>query len=281
MRPCPICGNSTALVYWHKTPNIYCPVCTFVYVNKIPDLHALEQTYSENYFTGNVAYRDYKADKSGLQRNFDQRIEVLKRFKSQGELFEVGCAFGFFLERASQYWRVRGIDISPTAVQYAQNALHLDVQRSDFEHFPLPTNAFDLIVMWDVIEHLAEPILAIAKCREALRLDGMIALTTGDIGALVPRLQKQVWRMIIPEHLYFFSRQSITKLLEDNGFELVYLSHPGNYRSLSQLAHILTWKREDKGWRGTILNAIENSPLSHWGIYLNLYDIMFVIARKK
>jgi SAM-dependent methyltransferase len=260
---------------------VYCPACKFVYADEIPDLQALEQTYSENYFSGNVAYRNYESDKIGLQRNFRQRINVLRRFKPQGDLFEIGCAFGFFLECAQPYWEVCGSDISPAAIQHAREVLNLKVQQGDFEHFVISPNSFDVIAMWDVIEHLADPVLAIAKCREALRSGGIIALTTGDIGALVPRLQKQGWRMVIPEHLYYFSKPSITALLERYGFELIHFSHPGNSRSLSQLAHVLTWQRAETGWRGTLLRMLERSPIAHWSIYLNLYDIMFVVARKK
>jgi SAM-dependent methyltransferase len=281
MRPCPICGTEDTLTHWSYTSYVRCENCTLVYADKLPDLGMLEQIYTENYFSGNTAYRSYESDKAGLQRNFSQRIKTLRRFKPQGDLFEVGCAFGFFLECAQAYWQVRGSDISTIAVQYARNVLNLDVQQSDFEHFDLPPDSFDVIAMWDVIEHLSDPVLAVAKCREALRTNGVIALTTGDIGALVPRLQKHRWRMIIPEHLYFFSKRSLEALFRRYGFEILHFSHPGNYRSLRQLAHILTWQRPETGWRGTVLRLLERTPIAQWGVYLNLYDIMFVVARKK
>lgn len=281
MRSCPLCGNSEGLAYQWHTSNVHCPKCSLVYADTIPDLQVLEQTYTEDYFSGNVAYRHYESDKAGLQQNFQQRIKQLRQIKPHGDLFEIGCAFGFFMECAQAYWRVQGSDISHAAVQYARDVLKLDARQGDFEHFTIPSNAFDIMVMWDVIEHLADPVLAVAKCREALRADGILALTTGDIRALVPRLQKQHWRMIIPEHLYYFARPSITALLERQGFDIIHFSHPGNYRSLGQLAHVLTWQRDETGWRGSLLHLLEQSPVAHWGIYLNLYDIMFVIARKR
>src|SRR4051812_31454873 len=143
MRRCPICDNDKDLAYWQGTLNVFCPNCKFVYADKIPDVQALEQTYSETYFRGNVAYRDYESDKQSLQGNFKKRIRTLRQFKPEGSLFEVGCAFGFFLECARQYWLVSGSDISPAAIQYARDQLGLDVRQSDFEHLDLAAGSCD------------------------------------------------------------------------------------------------------------------------------------------
>ena len=249
-------------------------------MDKIPSLPSLREAYSEVYFKGNTAYRDYQSDKRGLQRNFQDRIKTLLHFKPNGDLFEIGCAFGFFLECAQPYWRVRGSDISDTAVRYARDVLKLDVQEGDFEQIQVPTDSFDIVAIWDAIEHLYDPVTAIAKCSEILRAEGIVAITTGDMGAFVPRLQKKAWRMIVPEHLYYFSKRSMTLLLNRFGFDIIHLSHPGNFRSISQMAHVLTWQRPETGWRKAVLRVVEKSPIAHCGIYLNLYDIMFVIAKK-
>src|SRR4051794_36218881 len=111
MKPCPICNNQDGVVYWWATSNLFCPNCKLVFADKVPELNVLEQMYSNDYFSGNIAYRDYESDKDGLQRNFKHRIKILREYKPEGNLFEIGCAFGFFLECASLYWKVAGSDI--------------------------------------------------------------------------------------------------------------------------------------------------------------------------
>jgi 2-polyprenyl-3-methyl-5-hydroxy-6-metoxy-1,4-benzoquinol methylase len=282
MRACPICGTSTNLTALWNIPNILrCPTCGLAYIDRLPTLKELEAIYSAEYFQGRTAYADYEASKAGIQRHFEHRIAVLRQFKPSGELFEAGCAYGFFLELAQRYWSVRGVDISEPAVQYARDALKLPVEQGDFESNPPASNAYDIVVMWDTIEHLYDPVLAIRKSVEALLPGGIIGLTTADLDALLPRVQKSGWRMIIPAHLYYFSRQSITRLLNDHGLEVMHFSHVGYYRSLRQMAQILTWNQTQSGWRYALQQRIQNLPGMALQIPLNLYDVMFVVARKR
>jgi 2-polyprenyl-3-methyl-5-hydroxy-6-metoxy-1,4-benzoquinol methylase len=281
LRPCPICGTSEGLSAWRNTQLIQCPTCSLVYVKRLPTLAELEAIYSAEYWQGSSAYTDYVSDKAGMQAHFSHRIKVLSQMSHGTTLFEAGCAYGFFLELAQRFWSVRGIDISTEAIAYARDVLKLRVEQGDFESNPPAAAAYDIVVMWDTIEHLYDPVLAIQKSAEALRSGGILALTTGDINARLPRFQKKSWRMIIPAHLYYFSRQSITRLLNDQGLDVVHFSYVGYYRSVRQMAKILTWKQPDVLWRKKLLNRIEKLRLSNTQIPLNLYDIMFVVAQKR
>jgi 2-polyprenyl-3-methyl-5-hydroxy-6-metoxy-1,4-benzoquinol methylase len=280
-RPCPICGTSDHLsAGWWAPRLIRCRVCGLVYVQQLPTLAELEAIYSAEYWQGSSAYTDYLADKAGTQAHFRHRIKILRKLTSGSDLFEAGCAYGFFLELAQQHWNVQGIDISAEAVTYARDVLHLPVQQGDFESHPPAPKSFDVVVMWDTIEHLYDPVLAVQKIAEALKPGGILALTTGDIDAFLPRLQKKSWRMIILAHLYYFSRQSITWLLHDHGLDIIHFSHVSYYRSLRQMAKIITWKHPTVVWRQKLLKRIEKLPLIDSQIPLNLYDIMLIIARK-
>lgn len=282
MRACPVCGSQQNLIpLWNIENILRCPICGLAYVDRLPTLTELEAIYSAEYFQGRSAYADYEASKVGIQKHFQHRITVLKHFKPSGTLVEAGCAYGFFLELAQRHWKVRGVDISASAIQYARDVLKLDVEQGDFESNPPAPKAYDVVVMWDTIEHLYDPVLAIRKSAEALRPGGILGLTTADLDARLPRLQKRGWRMIIPAHLYYFSRQSITQLLNDYGLDVVHFSHVGYYRSLRQMAQILTWNRPRSGWRQTLQQWVQNLPGMGLQIPLNLYDIMFVVARKR
>ncbi len=281
LRPCPVCGNRTALDYLWRTPLVRCPKCSFAYVNQLPTLQELEAFYSSaDYFHGKLDYSNYVADKRSTQLHFRHRIAALRQFRSGGELFEAGCAYGFFLELARQYWNVHGIDLSAPAAAYAAAELKLPVQHGDIEHYPLAPNSLDVITMWDTIEHLTDPVGVIAKSAGAVRPGGILALTTGDIDAVLPRFLKKRWRLIIPSHLHYFSRKSMVRLLTDQGFEVVHFSYVSYFRSLRQMAKVITWNKPGVHWRHALLHTIQKMPGMQLPVPLNLYDIMFVIARK-
>ena len=281
MRACPVCGNtSNQNNLWDLTHITRCSVCGLGYVKQLPTVQELAEIYSADYWNGRKAYTNYLADKVGTQLHFKHRIASLRQFSSGGRLFEAGCAYGFFLELAQAYWDVKGIDFSEAAISYARDTLHLPVEQGDFESNPPETNSYDIITMWDTIEHLYDPSLAISKSVDALHSGGFLALTTADLETLLPRIQKSSWRMIIPAHLHYFSKRSITYLLEAHGLKIIQFSHVSYYRSLRQMAQIITWNKPDSKWRQGLQNQIERLPFMGSYIPLNLYDIMFVIAQK-
>ena len=236
--------------------------------------------YEQDFWQGDSSYANYVGDKAGAQRNFRRRIKTLRAFSPGGRLYEAGCAHGFFLEIAREYWEVEGSDISAEAVAYAQKTLNLPVTLADYESSPLPPERYDVIAMWDTIEHLYDPILSIQQSTAALKPGGILALTTGDVDAVLPRLQKKSWRLIHPTHLYYFSRQSMTRLLQTFGMEVVHFSYVGNWRSFRQMAHVLTFGRTQQNWRNRVVRLLEKLPFIDVEIPVNTYDVMFVIGRK-
>ncbi len=133
---------------------------------------------------------------------------------------------------------------------------------------------FDIFCLWDTIEHLREPHLYIKKISEHIKKGGIISLTTGDIDSFVARLQRDRWRLIHPpEHLYYFSRKTISALLEKYGFKVINVKYSGFHRRLGLLCSPFR--------RYAIYKFLESNFISDISIYLNLFDIMHVTARKE
>lgn len=255
-----------------------CPACGFVFASQMPSDEEIRRLYEPAYFAGEE-YANYLQDKPILQRNFKRFLEVLRRFSTGGRLYEVGAAYGFFLELAREYWQVEGIDIAAEACAYARQVLDLDIHCGDFLSTPLPEGSYDVVCMWDTIEHLREPDRYLEKAARCLRPNGYLALTTGDIGSWSARLQGRRWRLIHPPtHLYYFSASTMKRLLNSLGFEVVHLSYPGFYRSLGAMVR---WFLAKAGDRGILYRKLKSGWWTRLSVYLNLYDIMFVIAQKK
>jgi len=144
-------------------------------------------------------------------------------------ILDIGCSFGFFLDSARELgWETYGVEISKYASDFARNKLHLNVTTGTINDVSYSDNFFDVITMWDVIEHLGDPVSSLKKIRNLLKPNGILALATPNIQSPLARLTKEKWEQIKPAyHLYYFSPRTLTKLLEESQLLLVKLSTQG------------------------------------------------------
>ena len=132
--------------------------------------------------------------------------------------------------------------------------------------------------MFDCIEHLPRPDLCFEAVVPLIQTGGFICLTTGDISSFNARLRGMNWRLIHPPtHVHYFSKQTLNQFLNRFGFEMIHCSYPGIYRSISMVLNQLSLKWLNR----PLMKNVHISVFSHLMFYLNLYDVMFVIAKKK
>jgi SAM-dependent methyltransferase len=277
---CLVCGGP--LLPHRRLPALHgCPGCHFVTLAADVDDDQLKDLYGADYFHGDE-YADYVSEEPELRRNFRQRLATILRLQPTWErrqrLYEVGAAYGFFLDEArAQYQDVAGIDISEDAAKYARAELGLDVVADDY--LSVHVDPVDIVCMWDTVEHLGRPREFLAKAAHDLRPGGLLALTTGDIGSLNARLRGRRWRMIHPPtHLHYFSRETLGRLLDDVGFDVIHVETAGNSRSLRAIAYALLVLRAGQP---RLFDKMEKLPLLDRGLTLDLRDIMFVVAQRR
>lgn len=242
---------------------------------------ALRALYDRNYFFGEE-YTNYLDDLPMARRNFTARLRGLEPFLTPAHqrLIEVGCAYGIFLDLArSRFDHVSGIDISDDAIAYARERLGLEVQCADLLQVDLGASRYDVACLWDTIEHLREPDRYLARLSEHMADGAMLALTTGDIGSVNARFRRERWRLIHPPtHLHYFTQRSMRRMLDRLGFDVVAMTHCGVSRSLGSIADgvlRLRWGFDRAA------GMVRSLPLSSIPVYLNLYDVMYVVARKR
>jgi SAM-dependent methyltransferase len=277
-RVCFVCGGPYAD---SALPGLLaCLSCGFTTADITLSRQGLESLYSAKYFSGEE-YNDYVAERPLIEKQFRLRLLKLLDYvpdPASKRLFEIGAAYGFFLSVARPtFLSSDGIDISRDAAKYARDVLGLRVHAGDFLEYDLDLNQ-DVVCLWDTIEHLPSPDLYLQKVARSMNRGGVVAITTGDLGSVVARCRGSRWRQIHPPtHLHYFSRATLTRLLQNYGFTVRYSGYEGMYRSLDTIAYIiLNIKHSMPG----LYRWLRSTGVLKLDVYLNLYDILFVIATK-
>lgn len=279
-RTCLVCDG--LLTGAPKIPGLLrCGRCSFVTADIALSDDELQALYGADYFHGDE-YADYIAEGPELRVNFRRRLEVLLELQpadERGRLYEVGAAYGFFLDEArTAYADVAGIDISETAAQHARDIVGVDVVAADYLTTELPEQV-DALCLWDTVEHLGAPDAFLRKAARDVRPGGLVAVTTGDVSSLNARMRGRRWRMIHPPtHLHYFSRDTLSRLLDRAGFDVVHVSTAGNVRSLKGIAYAILVLR---GGSPKLFDRIKGLPGLNRGVSFDLRDIMYVVARRR
>lgn len=242
------------------------------------------EIYSQEYFAGareGFGYVDYDEDKSAMADTFETYLDLLAKLHPHlGDLLDVGAATGFFLDLARQRgWKPCGVEPSKYASLVASQK-DLTVHCGVLEEVNLPDTSFDVVTMWDVIEHVRDPAQLLKAACRVLRPAGTLALNTPDSRSLLARLLGLKWHLVVPpEHLVLFSQDSIRKLLESNGFKVTALHRIGKHFTIQYVLQTLA------RWQGLTLwnkaaELCRRSSFGNWGIPINLRDNMFILAQK-
>lgn len=235
VKTCAVCQTAVAVELLYHTPGfdvVTCRQCDFAYVNErivemekgegIPELLAATCLLEEESFLRR------------FRRNLD-RIEELEPDK--GKILDVGCGEGYFLYVARESgWDVYGIDLDHCRVKAAAQ-YGLQVEWNTLEKAELRCEQFDVVTLFNVIEHLNKPVESLEKIGHALRPNGLLLLETTANDFPLIRLMTLLYRLSggrlyqpvtyfytyegLWGHQYRHCRKSLTTLMERTGFEVL------------------------------------------------------------
>ncbi len=204
-------GTNTGYGKYHDMYE--CLSCHVLYMSPIDD--ALDQLCAE------VVDEDYLASWEERALMFQEHLDEIKKYVTKGRLLDVGCYAGIFLNEAKkQNFDVVGIEPSTWAAEYARSKVGCLVYQGTLEKHELPKGEFDIVTIWDVIEHLFDPKLSIEKAYDALKIGGHIAITTHDIHSVFARVLGKNYPWLMRFHLVHFSPLTLANLLRSVGFEI-------------------------------------------------------------
>ena len=285
---CMLCGSSHRDVVFTQEPFqvLRCKDCELVYVSPRLKPKMLPEVYNEDYWTSGTpksrGYADYRKEAKLYLRTFHKRMQLVKRFcKKPGVALDIGSAAGFFLKvLMDNGWEANGVELSPQIASFATDCLGIaNVHVGELASAGFADKSFDLISMWDLVEHIPEPLSLLKKAVSLLKDDGHIIIETQNVESRFARFLGPKWQHYKHlEHLYHFSPKTIEKLLGAAGLEILHNSprYGGKHVSMSFI-------RE----RATRISPIMKyllfplAPLNAMSFYVNLNDEMVIVARKR
>jgi SAM-dependent methyltransferase len=210
---------------------VQCANCGLVYANPRLEGDDILDSY--------VAVEDplYLQERDGRVLTFERHLRPLEKLKPPpGRLLDVGAYTGVFVEIAARHgWDAWGLEPSRWAVSVAREQ-GLQMIEGTLESAALPEASYDVITLWDVIEHVTDPFAELRRAYRMLRPGGLLVLHTMDIDSRFARLMGARWPWLMEMHIYYFSRRTLTEMLGKAGFDVLRATPQGRYLRLGYFA---------------------------------------------
>lgn len=225
---CPICNNKNFEMilkkddlskYYHI---VKCKNCDLVFINPLPTEEDLNKYYNTEY-----AVPEYQKIK--LVKKAKKILNLLKKYRlsSNSRILEIGASHGFFLNEAKKQGFIPyGVELSKKACNNAKKCFGINIENVDFlqSSFINKKECFDVVVLLDVLEHLTNQNEILNGINTVLKRNGIVILTLPNINSWEFKICGRYWEWLSPPaHLFYYSPNTIKKMLKKHGFDIVHL----------------------------------------------------------
>lgn len=277
---CRICKEKTILSFNSKGwPLVKCVNCGFLQVDRKPNEAELIEIYSKNYFTHNKY-----ADISTLYKEYTRRLNLVKKYiPEKAEILDFGCAAADFIKFAEKQYNFTGFDYSKAAIikaiednpDYKGKLFY-----GDYHELQQVPQQFNAIMLWDVIEHIWDPVEIMTFLSKLIQSKGFVFISTPDIDSFFSKLTGKYWPfMTPPEHLSFFGTRSFKKLVEKTGFKIIYNSSKGKWANVGFIFYKLK-RIFPKLVPQAFINFFNKKYTSKLAVYVPTFDVKYVVLQK-
>lgn len=265
-----------------------CLGCAYKFTWPQPTETELREIYGRGYFKNenarSMAYDDYASEENDVRTTSKIRLKhIAKELNiTQGRVLDIGCAMGFFLAACEEKgFETFGVELSEFCQEHWK-AKTSHVHWGTLETASFENGFFDLITLWDVIEHVPDPRLLLSICARLLKPGGGLVLMTPNIDSFIAKVMKEKWVCYEDPHihLHYYGEKHIRTELERCGFDKIRVRtfwHGGKYVPL-RLVFERFGKYFPKGRKLT--SRLENSLLASRTSYLDIGDNMVVYANR-
>ena len=175
----------------------------------------------------------------------DRRAKAIERFVAKGRMLDVGCGRGILPALMRERgWEAHGLEFSEMAARHAREELRIPVFVGNLLESPYEPESFDAVVLWHVLEHVPDPVAALARVREILRPGGLLVVAVPNFESLQARFSGRHWfHLDVPRHYHHFGLSVLDRMLKSAGFSIADVSH-------------LSLESNPYGWIQSILNRV-------------------------
>ncbi len=260
--------------YGHHPQIVQCRHCGLVYANPRWSPDELLAAYQD------VEDETYVSEREGRELTFARHLAAMEKVVGPADgrtLLDVGAYIGVFVEiAAANGWQATGVEPSRWAAGAAQEQ-GINVINGTLDSPALTGCQFDVVTMWDVIEHLADPAAELARAAALLKPGGWLVAHTMDVDSAMARIMGPRWPWLMDMHLYYFSRRTLAATLEKAGFEVVWHGAQGRYLSLGYLTTRLHGLSRRLG-RSTA-RVVDSLSVADVAIPVNFGDLITIYGR--
>jgi SAM-dependent methyltransferase len=154
------------------------------------------------------------------ERTFAASLKDIERLAgTKGRLLDIGTAAGAFVAVAqAEGWAAEGCEPNRWLAEWGSRHYGIRIRPGSVFEQPYEAESFDVITLWDVIEHTLNPREVLDHCRALLKPGGILVVNYPDVGSWVARAMGRRWPFLSSVHLYYFDRTTIRRMLETTGF---------------------------------------------------------------
>jgi 2-polyprenyl-3-methyl-5-hydroxy-6-metoxy-1,4-benzoquinol methylase len=255
--PCPVCQKEgvTPVLKKEDLVLISCVNCGLV---RLKDLSSKFDIKNYDYYENRLNVPLQKLYNPINEKRYTYILQRMEKYRKNNEIMDIGCGMGQFLAVAKKFhWKTTGTEIAPYAIeicrQFGNNVLNSDLLSLD-----LRENYYDVVTMFEVLEHLTRPREYITKISKILRKEGVLILTTPNFSSITRFLVKENWRVINQEHLFYFVPRSLKSLLADCNFKILEFEVK-NITLPEIMKFIKRDLKEDRGHEQELRGVVESS----------------------
>ncbi|MBT3274875.1 MAG: class I SAM-dependent methyltransferase [Spirochaetales bacterium] len=220
---CPVCGSDSFAPLWsfENYSFVQCISCSLVYQNPQPIQDVLTDRYDEEYFDYEQANEESFFELMSLGLNDIGFDEVSSKLHAGNRSFlDIGCATGRLIGELQQRdWQVQGVEVCAPAARHGIDLYHVPIHIGTLESADFQST-FSVIHCSHLIEHLTDPRAFVENVKRQLSPDGIFIITTPNISGFQAKLMGPKWRSVIADHMFLFSKRTLTRLLGDCGFDV-------------------------------------------------------------
>jgi len=196
---------------------VKCSRCGLIYINPRIKSDLIVGGYSEGSDETFVSQADAR------ELTFHGSIKEIEKYsQTNGKILDVGTAAGSFLAAAKKRgWEVYGCEPNKWLVEWGNKRYGLSLKSGTLFDQKYEEGFFDVVSLWDVIEHTPNPSEVLRECNKIIRTGGILVINYPDIDSLVSRAMGRKWLFLNSVHLYYFTKRTMTEMLKKQNFEVI------------------------------------------------------------